>query len=85
TIMGARTFGKGSVQKVIGLPGGSGVKLTVSRYMTPLGRSIQALGIMPDLLVDETAAGAGNDAPRLRETDLARHLGNVAAAPGAAA
>lgn len=50
-IVGTRTFGKGSVQNVIELPDGSAMKLTVARYYTPSGRSIQAEGIMPDIEV----------------------------------
>ncbi|MEC5396730.1 S41 family peptidase [Uliginosibacterium sp. H1] len=73
TILGTQTFGKGSVQSVIDLPGGTAVKITTARYFTPNGRSIQAKGIEPDLLVEETA---GANFPRLREADLQGHLSN---------
>src|SRR5882672_8438750 len=57
-IMGTQTFGKGSVQSVIDLEDGSGLKLTVARYYTPKHRSIQELGITPDVSVAETAPQA---------------------------
>jgi carboxyl-terminal processing protease len=56
-ILGMRTFGKGSVQQVIPLPGGDSIKLTMQRYYTPKDISIQAKGITPDYVVDETADG----------------------------
>jgi carboxyl-terminal processing protease len=52
-IMGQRSFGKGSVQSVVKLGDGSGLKLTVARYYTPKGRSIQALGIEPDIVLED--------------------------------
>lgn len=52
-VLGTKTFGKGSVQTVLPLKDGSALKLTTSRYYTPLGRSIQDIGIEPDILVDE--------------------------------
>jgi carboxyl-terminal processing protease len=55
-LLGTRSFGKGSVQTVIPLPGNGAMRLTTARYYTPSGRSIQALGITPDVLVQETAA-----------------------------
>ena len=48
-VMGTQTFGKGSVQSLIPLPDGSGIKITVARYYTPSGRSIQAEGIISDI------------------------------------
>jgi len=74
-IMGTQTFGKGSVQSVLPLPGNTAIKLTTARYYTPEGRSIQAKGIVPDIVVEETANGSGNT-PRIREADLDRHLMN---------
>jgi carboxyl-terminal processing protease len=74
-IMGTQTFGKGSVQSVLPLPGNTAIKLTTARYYTPEGRTIQAKGIMPDIVVEETANGS-NGSPRLREADLDRHLIN---------
>ncbi len=75
TVMGSLTFGKASVQSVIRYNNGTGIKLTTSRYYTPSGRSIQAKGIMPDLLVAETAEGDVTQF-RTREVDLERHLTN---------
>jgi carboxyl-terminal processing protease len=74
-IVGERTFGKGSVQSVLPLRNGSGVKLTTARYYTPSGRSIQAKGILPDLVVEQVEIVDAND-QRLREADLDRHLNN---------
>ncbi|WP_171437433.1 S41 family peptidase [Corallococcus exercitus] len=72
-IMGTQTFGKGSVQTIIELEDGSGLKLTIARYYTPKGRSIQEKGITPDFLVPEDSTGkTGSDAPR--EKDLRRHF-----------
>jgi carboxyl-terminal processing protease len=75
-IMGSQTFGKGSVQTLRQLTPDTAVKLTTARYYTPQGRSIQAKGIVPDLLVDETADGDGLNGLRVREADLVKHLGN---------
>ena len=75
-IMGSQTFGKGSVQTVRPLGPDTGLKLTTARYYTPAGRSIQAKGIMPDVLVDETAEGNLFSALRTREADLEKHLGS---------
>jgi carboxyl-terminal processing protease len=77
-IMGSQTFGKGSVQTLRQLTSDTAVKLTTARYYTPQGRSIQARGIMPDLLVDESADGDGLNGLRVREADLEKHLGNQA-------
>lgn len=76
TIMGTQTFGKGSVQTIRQLSADTAVKLTTARYYTPSGRSIQAKGIVPDLMVDETAEGDGLNGLRLREADLQKHLIN---------
>ena len=73
-IMGTQTFGKGSVQTILPLTGNTAIKLTTARYYTPSGRSIQAKGIEPDIVVEETANGSSG--PRLREADLERHLEN---------
>ena len=54
-IMGTQSFGKGSVQTIFPLPGGAGLKLTTARYYTPNGRSIQAKGITPDIVVENGA------------------------------
>jgi carboxyl-terminal processing protease len=79
-LMGTRSFGKGSVQSLIPLPDGSGLKLTVARYYTPKGRSIQERGIVPDVVVEQLDPGALARA-RLeedveREEDLDGHLRN---------
>jgi carboxyl-terminal processing protease len=61
-IIGTRSFGKGSVQTIMPLQSGSGIKLTTARYYTPSGRSIQALGISPDILVEQRP-------PKIEEDD----------------
>ncbi len=76
-ILGTQTFGKGSVQSILPLPNSTAIKLTTARYYTPSGRSIQAKGIAPDFLVEETADGLST--ARLREADLNKHL---SATPG---
>jgi len=73
-VLGTPTFGKGSVQTVIELEDGSGLKMTIARYFTPKGRSIQELGIQPDVLVAEPGDAAATRLPR--EKDLRRHLRN---------
>ncbi len=73
-IMGSQTFGKGSVQVIRPLGPDTGLKLTTSRYYTPKGNSIQAKGIVPDIMVDETAEGNMFAALRTREADLTKHL-----------
>ncbi len=76
-IMGEQTFGKGSVQTVLPLGNGTGIKLTTARYYTPGGRSIQAKGIEPDILVEDPASvGRDSGIFRLREADLNKHLIN---------
>lgn len=72
-VVGERTFGKGSVQSVLPLRNGGGIKLTTAHYYTPSGRSIQAEGILPDVEAD--AYGETGDDDRIRESDLERHLG----------
>lgn len=75
-IMGTKTFGKGSVQTIQDLPGGGAVKLTTSRYYTPKGRSIQALGIEPDIATQPGTwtREEGNDVSQLSESSLSGHL-----------
>ncbi len=73
-ILGSQTFGKGSVQTVRPLGPDTGLKLTTARYYTPSGKSIQARGIVPDVMVDETAEGNIFAALRTREADLDKHL-----------
>ncbi len=84
TIIGTQTFGKGSVQTILPLPNNQAVKLTTARYYTPGGRSIQAKGIAPDLVVED----ASETRLVLREADLQHHLagegeGKAAAKAGA--
>jgi C-terminal peptidase prc len=61
-VMGRQSFGKGSVQTIIPLSNGSGLRLTTARYFTPSGRSIQGLGITPDLMLDYVPPAKGSDA-----------------------
>jgi len=75
-IMGTQTFGKGSVQTVLPLGGNAAIKLTTARYYTPSGRSIQAKGIVPDIIVEDPATAGSDSMLRLREADLDRHLSN---------
>jgi carboxyl-terminal processing protease len=75
-IVGERTFGKGSVQTVLPLRNGSGIKLTTARYFTPSGKSIQAQGIEPDLAVASAVELIETVDDRLLEADLDRHLEN---------
>ncbi|HEX5362765.1 MAG TPA: S41 family peptidase [Gallionella sp.] len=75
-IMGTQTFGKGSVQTVLPLGNNTAIKLTTARYYTPGGRSIQAKGIVPDILVEDPSNLEQDNAFRLREADLDRHLTN---------
>ena len=72
TVMGTQTFGKGSVQTIMPLGNNTAIKLTTARYYTPGGRSIQALGIKPDIMVEDPT----DTVTRVREADLTRHLGN---------
>lgn len=75
-IMGTKTFGKGSVQTIIPMSDGAALKITTARYFTPSGRSIQATGIIPDIITDEAKVTKrdkdSNDT--LKEADLAGHL-----------
>ena len=76
TIMGSQTFGKGSVQTFRPLGPDTGLKITTSRYYTPSGKSIQAKGIVPDVMLDDTEEGSPYAALRMREADLEKHLGS---------
>jgi carboxyl-terminal processing protease len=75
-LMGTQTFGKGSIQTILPMADGSGLKLTTARYYTPSGRSIQAKGITPDILLDrgELSAVQKKDEPDFFEKDLENHI-----------
>jgi carboxyl-terminal processing protease len=75
-ILGTVTFGKGSVQTVIPLSDGSGLRLTTAKYYTPKGKSIQGTGITPDIIVKLEAKNGAKEHPVVREKDLERHLKN---------
>lgn len=72
-VVGVQSFGKGSVQSIFELPGGAGLKLTTARYYTPSGRSIQAQGIEPDVVV-EASRLVDPKTPMQKEKDLANAL-----------
>lgn len=84
-VLGTKTFGKGSVQTILPLDDNSALRLTTARYFTPNGRSIQATGIMPDIIVDNVLPQDGKpDAPKrpsLREENLPGHLNNPQQTP----
>ncbi|MEN8200123.1 MAG: S41 family peptidase, partial [Thermodesulfobacteriota bacterium] len=80
-IVGTRTFGKGSVQTILPMPGGSGLRLTTARYYTPKGRSIQSTGIVPDVEVPHIPYVEESKEERIvpgfvREADLKNHILN---------
>ncbi len=81
-LVGTRTFGKGSVQTIIPLPGGAGLRVTTARYFTPAGKSIQALGISPDVEVPfipyaSTENVDEAETSKLREADLKNHITSI--------
>jgi carboxyl-terminal processing protease len=86
-VMGSTSFGKGSVQTVLPVDNGDSIKLTTARYYTPNGTSIQAHGIVPDIVLDEglELRRGGETGPRLRERDLPGHLESEHGAAEAAA
>ncbi len=73
-VVGSRTFGKGSVQTLLPLDNGDSVKLTTARYYTPSGKSIQALGIVPDVILQPSEDGENGRPARFSEADLPGHL-----------
>ncbi len=75
-VVGTTTFGKGSVQTVLPLSASKGIKLTTARYYTPSGRSIQAEGIKPDIVVNPARVSVLEGGLSVREADLQGHLGN---------
>jgi carboxyl-terminal processing protease len=79
-LLGTRSFGKGSVQTVIPLPGNGAMKLTTARYYTPSGRSIQGLGIVPDVEVQESRTEPPHFGME-HESDLNRTLRNTGGVP----
>ena len=84
-IIGQRTFGKASVQTILPLDDGSALRLTTARYYTPNGRSIQAKGIEPDIVVSDGREPPEGHAGMIREKDIERHLkGDGEEAPAAA-
>jgi carboxyl-terminal processing protease len=87
-VVGKKTFGKGSVQTVYPLEGGNGLRLTTALYYTPGGRSIQEVGIVPDIVVAAALpSDAGDGAAlrrRMREADLDGHFTHEDADPDAA-
>jgi len=74
TVVGANTFGKGSVQSILPLPSGSGLKLTTARYYTPSGHAIQADGIHPDVVLEPGTRAPAETPKIMRERDLPGHL-----------
>src|ERR1051326_5219603 len=80
-VIGTQTFGKGSVQTIMPLGNSTAIKLTTARYFTPSGRSIQALGVTPDVIIEDPT----DVAVRVREAGLPRNAGRPAAAGGAKA
>lgn len=85
-ILGTTSFGKGSVQNLERLMEGYGLKLTIARYYTPSGRSIQAKGIQPDIVVTEVSLPEATDAQKkqrqFKEKDLKNHLDAESGKPG---
>ena len=79
-VLGTKTFGKGSVQTILPLDDNSALRLTTARYYTPKGRSIQATGIVPDIVMDnvpaQEAKAEERRRPSLREENLPGHLEN---------
>jgi len=76
-ILGKTTFGKGSVQTSVPLTSNTALRLTTAYYYTPSGRSIQDIGIRPDVPVDQYADGDPDDALVTREADYPNHLANI--------
>ncbi len=78
-LMGTQSFGKGSVQTIFPMSNNTAVKITTARYFTPSGRSIQAEGIVPDIVVEPLRVSRDENADsslRVKEADLTGHLSN---------
>jgi len=79
-VLGTKSFGKGSVQTILPLEDGSGVRITTARYYTPAGRSIQAEGIVPDVVIEKKDVSKDEDKKKkltvIREKDLKNHIEN---------
>ncbi|MGH6934320.1 MAG: S41 family peptidase, partial [Dongiaceae bacterium] len=75
-LMGTKSFGKGSVQTIIPVPGQGAIRLTTARYFTPSGRSIQATGIVPDIEVEQARIEPLDQSRRTSEADLPGALDN---------
>jgi len=75
-LLGSQTFGKGSVQTIVPLKDGSALKLTIAKYYTPAGESIQARGIVPDIVVEyiKPVTTGKNESRQIREEDLKGHI-----------
>lgn len=84
-VVGQQSFGKGSVQTVAQLDGGTGVKLTIAQYLTPKGRRIQGIGIAPDIMIEDLDPQGYERAKRIdrnvRERDLRNHLAATVETP----
>ena len=76
-IMGTQSFGKGSVQTILPITSKTAVKITTARYYTPNGRSIQAKGITPDIIVKDLELSTLNENKMIKESDLKGHLENT--------
>jgi len=77
TILGTQTFGKGTIQQLFPLNNGSAVKLTIARYYTPMGKSIQAKGITPDYLAEDPSDATDKFSTKIYESSYKNHLENT--------
>lgn len=84
-VLGTKSFGKGSVQTIVPLSGHGAMRLTTARYYTPSGRSIQSVGIDPDIIVEQARLEAVNNPQRRRESELRGALENENGEPDSAA
>ena len=75
--MGTQSFGKGSVKTILPITSKTAVKITTARYYTPNGRSIQAKGITPDIIVKDLELSTLNENKMIKESDLKGHLENT--------